>query len=188
MWGHLKLDKKGRYAGVKHGDSVMVPSDVYYGGPSGTTSATVEGLYIDKLRTVDFRRDIQPIIDAKCASCHSSTQTPNLSGSTKLVSVNGTAAFSKSYNSLLAPQRGKDTNIGGKYVNPSSSINSLLMWRLYEEELSQFATRENSFPLEGRVMHNKILTNEERLLFVEWVDLGAQWDNIQGPDPYPGIR
>jgi len=188
MWGHLRFDKKGKYAGVKHGDSVMVPADVYYGGPSGTTSATVEGLYIDQLRTVDFRRDIQPIIDAKCASCHDATQAPNLSGSTKLISANGAAAFSRSYNSLLTRQRGKDGNIGGKYVNASAAINSLLVWRLYEEELSQFATRENAFPLEGRVMHNKLLTQDERFLFVEWVDLGAQWDNIQGPDPYPGIR
>ncbi|ODS33869.1 MAG: hydrazine synthase alpha subunit [Candidatus Scalindua rubra] len=188
MHEHIKLDKKGKYAGVKHGDSVMVPSDVYYGGPSGTTSATVEGLYMDKLRTVDFRRDIQPIIDEKCASCHGATQAPNLSGSTKLVSVKGVAAFSKAYNSLLAPQRGRDTNIGGRYVNPSAAINSLLIWRLYEEELSQFAPRANPIPLEGRVMHNKFLTNQERFLFVEWVDLGAQWDNIQGPDPYPGYR
>jgi hypothetical protein len=188
MWEHLKIDKNGKYAGVKHGDSVMVPADVYYGGASGTTSATVEGLYIDKLRTVDFRRDIQPIIDAKCASCHGTTQTPNLSGSTDLVSVDGIAAFSKSYNSLLTQQRGRDTNIGGRYVNPSAAINSLLIWRLYEEELSQFAARANPMPVEGRVMHNKMLTPEERYLFVEWVDLGAQWDNIQGPDPYPGYR
>ena len=188
MWEHLRVDKNGKYAGVKHGDSVMVPADVYYGGASGTTSATVEGLYIDKLRTVDFRRDIQPIIDAKCASCHGTTQTPNLSGSTDLVSVNGVAAFSRAYNSLLAQQRGRDTNIGGRYVNPSAAINSLLIWRLYEEELSQFASRANAIPVEGRVMHNKLLTPEERFLFVEWVDLGAQWDNIQGPDPYPGYR
>jgi hypothetical protein len=88
----------------------------------------------------------------------------------------------------LAQQRGRDTNIGGRYVNPSAAINSLLIWRLYEEELSQFASRANAIPVEGRVMHDKLLTPEERFLFVEWVDLGAQWDNIQGPDPYPGYR
>ena len=188
MWANLNIDKKGKYAGVKHGDDVVVPADVYYGGASGTTSAKVEGLTIDKLRTIDFRRDLQPIIDAKCANCHGSSQGPNLSGSTDLVSVSGTAAYSKSYNSLLAPQREKDRNLGGKYVHPSSAINSLLIWRLYEEPLSQFEPRNNPFPREGRVMHDKLLTPEERFMFVEWVDLGAQWDNIQGPDPYPGYR
>ena len=188
MYANLNIDKKGRYAGVKHGDDVVVPADVYYGGASGTTSAKVEGLNIDKLRTIDFRRDLQPIIDAKCANCHGAAQGPNLSGSTDLVSVSGIAAYSKAYNSLLAPQREKDRNLGGRYVHPSSAINSLLIWRLYEEPLSQFEPRKNPFPREGRVMHDKLLTPEERFMFVEWVDLGAQWDNIQGPDPYPGYR
>ena len=188
MYANLNIDKKGRYAGVKHGDDVVVPADVYYGGASGTTSAKVEGLNIDKLRTIDFRRDLQPIIDAKCANCHGAAQGPNLSGSTDLVSVSGIAAYSKAYNSLLASQREKDRNLGGRYVHPSSAINSLLIWRLYEEPLSQFEPRNNPFPKEGRVMHDKLLTPEERFMFVEWVDLGAQWDNIQGPDPYPGYR
>ncbi len=187
-YAYLKFDKKGKYAGVRSGDDIVVPSDVYYGGPSGTTSVPVEGLNINKLRTVDFRRDLQPIIDAKCANCHGPTQAPNLSGSTDLVSVSGIAAFSKAYNTLLRPQRGKDKDLGGRYLNPGGAINSLLIWRLYEEPLSQFEPRKNPFPKEGRVMHDKLLTPEERFLFVEWVDMGAQWDNIQGPDPYPGYR
>ena len=56
---------------------MVVPSDVYYGGPSGTTSQPVEGLTDAKRRTVDFRRDIQPIIDAKCANCHNASNPPN---------------------------------------------------------------------------------------------------------------
>ncbi|NOG40041.1 MAG: hypothetical protein HND38_00515 [Planctomycetes bacterium] len=185
-FAYLKLDKNGNYQGVKHGEDVVVPSDVYYGGPSGTTSQPVEGLTDEKRRTVDFRRDIQPIIDAKCSGCHNANNPPDLSGGGELASVDGVAAFSRSYNSLLEPQRGKDPNLGGKYVHPSSAINSLLIWRLYEEALSQFAPRENVFPIEGRVMHDKFLTQDERYLFVEWIDIGAQWDNIQGPDFYPG--
>ena len=30
------------------------------------------------------------------------------------------------------------------------------------------------------------LSDAEKMLFVEWVDLGAQWDNIPGEDPLPG--
>ena len=29
---------------------------------------------------------------------------------------------------------------------------------------------------------------EERFLFVEWIDIGAQWDNIPGPDSLPGYK
>ena len=187
-YANLKLDKKGNYAGVKHGEDVVVPSDVYYGGPSGTTSAVVEGLTDAKRRTVDFRRDLQPIIDTKCASCHSASQAPDLTGGVAPVSEGGIAAFSRSYNSLLAPQAEKDPNLGGKYVNPGSAINSLITWRLYEEELSAFKPKAQPFPTEGRVNHAKFLTPEERFLFVEWIDIGAQWDNIPGPDDLPGYR
>jgi len=187
-FAYLKFNDEGYYRGVKHGEDIVVPSDIYYGGPSGTTSQPVEGLNMDKLRTVDFRREIQPILDAKCAECHDESNPPNLSGGLELVSVDGIAAYSQAYNSLLAPQRGKDPNIGGKYVNPSAAINSLLVWRLYEKELSANKPRENPFPIAGRVMHDKFLTQEERYKIVEWIDLGAQWDNIQGPDFYPGYQ
>ena len=30
------------------------------------------------------------------------------------------------------------------------------------------------------------LSDAEKMLFVEWVDLGAQWDNIPGEDELPG--
>ena len=30
------------------------------------------------------------------------------------------------------------------------------------------------------------LTDQERRTFVEWIDLGAQWDNLPGQDAYPG--
>jgi hypothetical protein len=187
-YAHLKIDKRGNYAGVKHGVDVVVPSDVYYGGPSGTTSVPVEGLTADKRRTIDFRRDLQPIIDAKCASCHMSNQAPDLSGGSATVTESGIAAFSRSYNSLLAPQRGKDTNLGGKYIHPASAINSLLIWRLYEEELSPHKPKAQPFPTEGRVNHSRILTPDERYKFVEWIDIGAQWDNIPGSDDLPGYR
>jgi len=184
----VRIDKDGLYKGVKHGDDVVVPADVYYGGPSGTTSQPVEGLTREKWRTVDFRRDIQPIIDSKCASCHNGTISLDLSGGANPVDVEGVAAFSNAYNNLLARQPGKDPSLGGKYVHPASARNSLLIWRLYEETLSDFVPRPNPFPAEGRLLHNKFLTSDERYLFVEWADIGAQWDNIPGPDFYPGYR
>ena len=64
--------------------------------PSGTTSQPVEGLTDEKRRTVDFRRDIQPIIDAKCANCHNASNPPDLSEWAEIVSVDGVAAFSRS--------------------------------------------------------------------------------------------
>ena len=34
----------------------------------------------------------------------------------------------------------------------------------------------------------KPLSDDERRLFAEWIDLGAQWDNIPGPDPYETLE
>ncbi|MGR3220836.1 MAG: hydrazine synthase subunit alpha [Candidatus Anammoxibacter sp.] len=184
-YAYLRLDKDGNYAGTRHGEDIVVPNDVYYGGASGTTSVPVEGLREEFRRTIDFRRDIQPIIDSKCASCHNASTAPNLGGGLSLVTVDGKAAFSQAYTSLLASMKGKDPNLGGRYINPSSAINSLLVWRLYEDALSNYGAK-NPFPKAGRVLHDNLLTIEERYAFVEWIDLGAQWDNIQGPDNLPG--
>ena len=30
------------------------------------------------------------------------------------------------------------------------------------------------------------LTDDEKLTFVEWIDLGAHWDGIPGPDEFSG--
>ena len=143
----------------------------------------------EERKTVDFRRDLIPIIERKCTRCHSGAEAAgglDLSGGSELVfidritmpdrayQING-AFFSRSYLSLCAPA---DYRIG-KYIYPGLARKSPLIWRLYGY-CFEYGTEVNRCP------PDEPLSDQEKRLFALWIDLGAQWDNIPGPDPYPG--
>jgi hypothetical protein len=63
---------------------------------------------------------------------------------------------------------------------------SPLIWRLYGKKLA-FTDYRNPYKAPIRQMPpGKGLPAAERKLFVEWVDVGAQWDNLPGEDDLPG--
>jgi len=151
----------------------------------------------DKRRIVDFRRDIMPIIEKKCAlpSCHSAEAKAgglDLRKGFELVfhrknrsgrRMNG-AYFNYAYESLLQAQR----NRVGKYVISGSARHSPLIWRIYGRRLGHGDVRsqyKGPVPV-TQMPPGKPLTDAEKKLFVEWVDIGAQWDNIPGEDNLPG--
>lgn len=144
-------------------------------------------------RTVDFRRDLMPIIEQKCVGCHDSRGTPpRLDGGLKLVSRGKQAHFNRAYLNLLAkqPSAGPDgTSNGGaaecgsrRYVTPGKARTSPLIWHLFGRNLAR--------PWDGRVADQKAtpipnvpdevepLTELERRTFAEWVDMGALWDGV----------
>ncbi len=146
-------------------------------------------------RTVDFRRDIMPIIDKKCATaaCHGSEAKKgglDLGGGFDLVfhrkgrtgrAING-AFFNQAYESLLEG----NTALVGRLVCSGAARHSPLIWRLYGKQLGQTDARW-PYTAEPKLMPpGEPLSVEEKKLFVEWVDLGAQWDNIAGEDDLPG--
>lgn len=132
----------------------------------------------EKRRTVDFIRDVMPIIAGKCVSCHDSDETPvRLTGS--LVPETEGTQFNQSYRRLLAAG---DTPQQGKYVHPGRARTSPVIWHLFG--------RNTSRPWDGN-MHKRafskmptggpvVLTEEDRRTFVEWIDMGALWDGIPG--------
>jgi len=149
----------------------------------------------EKRRTVDFRRDIMPIIAKKCGTsrCHDAkTQAGGLDlrpGFELAFHRKGcrgrklnVALFNHAYESLLQSPKYRI----GKLVIPSAARHSPLIWRLYGKKLGQGDAR---VPYKGKLTlmpPGKPLTDAEKKLFVEWVDIGAQWDNIPGEDDLPG--
>ncbi len=146
-------------------------------------------------RTVDFRRDIMPIIARRCSPCHDGRKKEPAGGldlrpGFELVfhrsghtgrAING-AFFNHAYESLLqAPP-----NRVGTLVISGAAKYSPLIWRLWGRKLT-FTDVRNPYkkPIK-RMPPGKPLSDEEKRLFVEWVDLGAQWDNIPGEDDLPG--
>jgi len=130
-------------------------------------------------RTVVFRRDVMPIVETRCAGCHRATPPPgglDLGGGYDPVGEG--MAFNRAYGSLLSPMAGKPSSVGGKYVHPSDARNSPLIWRLYGWQVGR---QYESAPYRGPTtqMPPKMpLSDEERRALVEWIDLGARWDDV----------
>ncbi|MBT3200039.1 MAG: hypothetical protein HN350_08980 [Phycisphaerales bacterium] len=150
----------------------------------------------EKRRTVDFRRDIMPIIEKRCSSCHHGGKDTDggldLRKGFDLVfhrsgcrgrTINA-AIFNHAYESLLQAPTGR-TRVGTLVISGAAKY-SPLIWRLYGKQLG-FTDERNPYTKKPAQMPPKqALSDAEKKLFVEWVDLGAQWDNIPGEDKLPG--
>jgi len=148
-------------------------------------------------RTVDFRRDIMPIIEKKCATagCHDSESKAgglDFGGGFQLVfhrkgfrgrPLNG-AFFNRAYESLL---EGNAQRVGRLVVSGAAKY-SPVIWRIYGRQLAQTDVR-NPYQKQCKQMPpGEPLSEAEKRLFVEWIDLGAQWDNIPREDDLPGYN
>lgn len=135
----------------------------------------------EERRTVDFWRDVMPVISRKCARCHVGGKTPlRLDGASQ--GKRG-RSFNWAYESLLATLPG-DGVARGKYVVAGRACASPLIWRLHGANTSHPWDGVADSP-PGASMppaDAESLTKDEKQIFVEWIDLGALWDGIPGDD------
>jgi hypothetical protein len=130
----------------------------------------------EKRRTVDFKRDVRPILSARCATtgCHVEGAAAPL-----LVEEAGRlSGFDRAYSNLLAGTwiEGASASPSGTYVHPGRARTSPLTWHLLG--------RHTSHPWDGIESDGvpspipavgSALTDDEKRLLVEWIDLGAPW-------------
>jgi hypothetical protein len=133
----------------------------------------------ERRRTVDFRRDIQPILTAKCANraCHGGAIPPGLPEADAIHGP-GNADFSSAYLSLLGrPAAPSDR---GQYVDPGRARTSRLIWALFGTNTSRPWDGMAAVPSIQRMPPAGAapLTEEERGAIVEWIDLGAQFNGL----------
>jgi hypothetical protein len=111
--------------------------------------------------TIDFRNQIASIISEKCKSCHvSEKKIPNLALNKKNI-----------YQTLVNPIQGREDE---RYIYPGNAKSSPLIWRLFDKKLTQ-----KQIPYSRKIdkpSHSNLLTENERIKFIEWIDLGAKWD------------
>jgi hypothetical protein len=166
---------------------------------------TPENLFVDGLRrssislnqppprrqTIDFVRDVMPIIHSKCLPCHASDGAPPRldQGPERTVASDDGPGFNRAYRELLqtVPNTGGDGFVG-RYVQPGRARISPLVWHLFG--------RNTSRPWDGAAQQGGVkpipagqgepLTDDERRMFIEWIDLGALWAGIAGPDEEKG--
>jgi hypothetical protein len=142
--------------------------------------ATVLTSPVQKRRTVDFRRDVMPIVERKCTSCHAE-RSLGLS-----LSREERVHFNAAYEGLLAAREasgegGRHAGPGpaaGKYVHPGQARTSPLVWRLFGTNTSRPWDESygpgQKFPI-CPPSGAEPLTDDEKLTLIEWIDLGAHW-------------
>ena len=142
----------------------------------------------ERRRTVDFRRDVMPIISKKCLVCHTApSAAPHFASERALIIQQGRKAyFASCYEKLLA---GGEQSGRGKYVAPGTARTSPLIWHIFGHNTSR--PWDNSICLREPILKmppegSEALTEDEKRTFVEWIDMGALWDGIVGPDNLPG--
>jgi hypothetical protein len=141
----------------------------------------------ERRRHVDFQRDVMPIVEAKCVSCHGAGKTPRLDGGMELVDHGSHANFNQAYESLLAahePAGGRPSAFG-RYVHAGRARTSPLVWHIFGYDTSRpWDPRADSSP-GTRLMPPggaAALTDDEKRTLVEWIDTGALWDVWAGQE------
>lgn len=112
-------------------------------------------------RTVDFKRDVLPVIEHHCMKCHSG---PSPKGGLDLGGQR-TKYFCTAYENLVMPDTGMSPEHGGTYIHPFHARTSVLIRLLYGWD------GKNMPP-------DRPLTDEERRRVAEWIDLGAPWNTV----------
>ena len=116
----------------------------------------------ERRRSVTFRSHVLPLLQDRCSTCHGEP-----SGSPYLGTLDSETGRWATYQNLLAARGPGD---GGQkpLIVPGSARKSRMIWSLFGRGSEQ--------PTRIPAEHAGILSDEERRILVEWIDLGAQWD------------
>ncbi len=105
----------------------------------------------EKRRSVDYQHDIAPLVAGRCTLCHAAGQTVDLSGPAAYATL-------------------------GRYLDPGRARTSRLIWHLLGRNTARpWDGDRAAAPVKPLPPHAE-LTDDERRLFIEWVDLGALFD------------
>ena len=144
-------------------------------------------LDVARRRTVDFRRDVMPIIAAKCVKCHGQEgSVPYLTDDFFVTTgADANAYFNRSYESLMVA--GSRPGYG-KYVHPGRARTSPLIWHIFGRNTSR--PWDETFGQKGvpQMPPNleEALTDYEKRTLVEWIDTGGLWSGIPRPENLAG--
>ncbi|UCD25543.1 MAG: hypothetical protein JSW51_06410 [Gemmatimonadota bacterium] len=120
-------------------------------------------------RTVDFRHQVAPIIESRCTTsgCHGADQAgPQLAGT-----ADGLDEANRVYRTLLSGIEGRN---GERLVVPGKAKESPLIWLLFGRNMGSGQTRYSRDVTQ--MPPHDMLRPRERILLIEWIDLGALWD------------
>lgn len=145
--------------------------------------------------TVEYLRDIQPILASRCAGCHNDDTTDgalNLHADGTSLSCNGPSVPGTYYRLAVdqygyrgCPKFGLGTPAGtnsyflppnmSRYIRAFQSRQSLLVWKLFGARLDgrTNATRTGDIDYTADSLHPGLLTQDEKMAVARWIDLGT---------------
>jgi hypothetical protein len=171
-----------------HEDGELTPENVLV---KAVTHPSIKlNLPAEQRRTVDFRRDVMPIISKKCVQCHGKANSALYLADDSTADAGKEIRFNQIYKSLVAA--GSRPGYG-KYIHPGRARTSPLIWRIFGRNTSRpwddtFSQQKvpQMPPAEEQALHRsgtgQALTPDEKRTFVEWIDMGALWDGIPDED------
>lgn len=126
----------------------------------------------EQRRMVDFRNHIAPLIESKCSTIHCHVPGQAMINLKTISSSTSDVASQQIYETLLNPMTDRPNE---RYVIPGKAKESPLIWHLFGKRLG---VDETVYSKEIKLMPpDQSLKAEERLLFIEWIDLGVAWDH-----------
>jgi hypothetical protein len=124
----------------------------------------------ERRRSVNFQEHVQPILQARCSACHSDTSGDLPFGSLTLESGGWDA-----YQALISASSTEGADIG-LLVDPGAARTSHLIRMFPPGDTSPIPGQRTVMNRRVPSEHLGILSDEERKVLIEWIDLGAQWD------------
>ena len=146
------------------------------------------GLKVEERGSIDFVRDIQPMLDRHCVSCHSDGKPAaflNLAGEK-------TRYYSKSYENLMQLEEPSSAWWGRKkYVDEreAMAIKSYLIAKVYGQQLKAERILQGDRPHPSKQLFLRfgqkpdLLSLPEKQLLALWIDLGACFKGAPGAPP-----
>jgi len=137
---------------------------------------------VEQRRSIDFRRDVMPIVARNCLPCHCEGKSPpNLTGGKPAPADPADPGLARIvYDTLLEPATtDPEGDQRGRYVDPGRARTSTLVWHVFGKNSSR--------PWDGEAIKGipkpippdaqPQLSDQEKAAIAEWIDLGAPWDS-----------
>ncbi|MAG54753.1 MAG: hypothetical protein CMJ83_00525 [Planctomycetes bacterium] len=132
----------------------------------------------EKIRIVEYHRDVKPILDAKCVSCHGDA---NPAGGLDLEGPDAWDVLAYVHGPLFGHHQST------RWVRTHAATQSLLVWKIYGARLDGRTNSEriNDVDYAGSIMPPlpsgiPPLTFQERRTLAQWIDLGCLVDTSPG--------
>jgi hypothetical protein len=153
-----------------HEDGELTPENLFVEAMNDNEESV--GLPSADPRSVDFLRDILPIVDSKCAPCHTEGTSPP-----RLDHEGNRSHWRTLHRAYINLLTSRENGSGGRYVDPGRARTSPLMWHVLGRKTARpwDAPRQDAAVKPIPAGEVPPLTPEEQRLIAEWIDLGALW-------------